>query len=319
MVHSLESFWDAVVVFSHGITEVSLTALAIALAFYFTNLLLRATAWRNILCAAAPGVRVRWRSVAGAYLSGVGVNAIVPARGGDLMKVYLVHRTMPETAYTTIVSSLLAETAFDAVVGTILIGIALATGLLPLGTDIVSRVNAFEWSLFAEHGRAFLLFLAVVLIAVGVFLGWIEHHVTMFWDRVRHGLAILMEPRRYLREVVSFQAVGWCCRAGAMYFFLQAFHIPAGVWDGVMALSANSVATLMPITPGGVGPQQALLVYMFDGVASRTAVLSFSVGMQVAITVTTGVAGAVCVAIMLRRLPWSKVPKHDASPRPVEQ
>jgi uncharacterized protein (TIRG00374 family) len=319
MVNSLESFWDAAMAFGHGITEVSLGALAIALALHFTNLMLRATAWRNILRAAVPGVPIRWRNVTGAYLAGVGVNAVVPARGGDVMKVYLVHRAMPETAYTTIVTSLLAETAFDAVVGTVLITIALASGMLPLGTDLLSSLNAFEWSLFAEHARGFLLFLAAVLIAIGVFLGWIEHHVTKFWDRVRHGLAILTQPRRYLREVVSFQATGWICRAASLYFFLQAFHIPASAWDSVLALSANSVATLMPFTPGGVGPQQALLVYMFDGVASRSAVLSFSVGMQVAITVTTGLVGFACIAVMLRRLPWNtRVPTPDPGAHPVE-
>ncbi len=53
---------------------------------------------------------MRWRNITGAYLAGVGVNAVLPARGGDVMKVYLVHRAMPETAYTTIVTSLLAET-----------------------------------------------------------------------------------------------------------------------------------------------------------------------------------------------------------------
>ena len=87
----------------------------------------------------------------------------------------------------------------------------------------------------------------------------------------------------------------------------------------MLALSANSVATLMPFTPGGVGPQQALLVYMFDGVASRSAVLSFSVGMQVAITVTTGLVGFACIAVMLRRLPWNtRVPTPDPGAHPVE-
>jgi hypothetical protein len=43
---------------------------------------------------------------------------------------------------------------------------------------------------------------------------------------------------------------------------------------------------------------------MFSGVASRSAVLSFSVGMQAATTVTTATLGGICIAVMLRRLPW---------------
>ena len=70
---------------------------------HLANLLLRATAWRNILIAARPSERFRWRTVTGAYLAGVGVNAIVPARGGDVVKIYLVHRSVPKTPYATIV------------------------------------------------------------------------------------------------------------------------------------------------------------------------------------------------------------------------
>jgi uncharacterized protein (TIRG00374 family) len=316
-VHSLQAFWDAVTAFANGIASVGVGALALALAFHSANLLLRATAWRNILAAAAPGVRVRWRSIAGAYFAGIGLNSVVPARGGDVMKVYLAHRSLPGTATTTIASSLLAETAFDAVIGSVLIVAALSAGVLPLGTDILSRLDAFEWSLFAEHARAFLLVLAVVLIGTGIFLGWIEHHVTRFWERVRYGLAIMRDPRRYLREVVAYQAAGWACRGVAMYFFLQAFRIPAGLWDAALALSASSVATLMPVTPGGIGPQQALFVYMFDGVASRSAVLSFSVGMQLTVTLANALVGGVCIAVMLRRLPWKTGAPPGAQPAPT--
>ena len=45
--------------------------------------------------AAHPQHRIPRRTVTGAYLSGVGINAVVPARGGDVMKIYLVHRNVP--------------------------------------------------------------------------------------------------------------------------------------------------------------------------------------------------------------------------------
>lgn len=303
-MHSLQSFWNAAGAFGDHIADVGFGALAIGLAFHMANLLLRSFAWRNILVAAFPGIRVPRRSVTGAYLAGVGVNAVLPARGGDVMKVYLVHRSMPGAAYTTIVSSLLAETLFDAVLGPILLLWAASRGAIPYGTNLSSGLNAFEWTLFADHAEAFVLGLAVALILAGVFLGWIEHHVTRFWDGVRHGLVILTMPRRYLRQVVSLQALGWICRLLAMVFYLKAFHIPASLDNATMALVAGSLATLLPFTPGGVGPQQAFLVYMFNGVASRSAVLSFSVGTQVAVTLTNAIVGGACIAAMLRKVPW---------------
>jgi uncharacterized membrane protein YbhN (UPF0104 family) len=318
-VRSLNSFWDACTAFVDQFSRVGVEALGLALLFYVCNLLLRATAWRNILRAARPQERFRWRTVTGAYLSGVGVNALVPARGGDLVKLYLVHRTVPGTPYPTLASSLLAETLFDMFVGPLLLLWALSRGLIPgIPTLSSGRLGAFEWSFFAGHGRLLGFVIAGLLIALAVAVTTIERRLSSFWDRVREGLAILRTPRRYLRRVVAYQALGWACRVAAMFEFLSAFHIPAGVDDAALALSAGSIATLMPLTPGGIGPQQALLVYMFGNVASRSAVLSFSVGMQFAITAVTTVLGGLSLALMLRRLPWKaripRGPAHDAAP-----
>ena len=164
----------------------------LALLFYVANLLLRATAWRNILIAARPTERFRWRTVTGAYLAGVGVNAIVPARGGDLIKIYLVHRSVPKTPYATIVSTLLAETLFDMVIGPLLLLWAFSRGLIPGAPALSSgKLGAFEWSFFAGHGRLLAFVIAGLLIALAVAVTRIERRVSSFWDRVKDGLAIL--------------------------------------------------------------------------------------------------------------------------------
>lgn len=303
-MNSIHSFENAVTAFAHHLTSVKLGALLLALAFQLANLLLRSVAWRNILQAAHPQEQFRRRTVTGAYLAGVGVNAVLPARSGDVMKIYLVHRNAPQAPYPTIVSTLLAETVFDLFVGSALLTWAFSRGLIPGTGQLTGRFGAFEWSFFAGHGRLLAIVLGVALIVVAFAMTWIERHVYRFWERVKDGLAILRTPGRYLRQVVTFQAAGWICRILAMFYFLHAFHIPADLTDAALALTAGSIATLMPLTPGGVGPQQALLVFMFSGIAARSAVLSFSVGMQAAITVMTAGIGAVCIALMLRQVPW---------------
>jgi uncharacterized protein (TIRG00374 family) len=307
-VDSLQSFWHATVAFWHGLTGVAFDALAIALLLHLGNLLLRTRAWRNILQAAHPRTYVRWRPIAGAYLAGVGANSIVPARVGDVMKVYLANRSIEGSSYPTVVSSLLAETAFDAVVGVVILAWAYSTGTVP-HLPALRHLAAFEWSFFANHVRILLALLALALIAIGVFFGRIERHVTAFYARVRAGLAILGQPRRYLRSVVSYQAAGWVLRVGSMYWFLEAFHIHASVRNALLALIAGSVSTALPLTPGGAGTQQALLVYMFRNVAAPSAVLSFSVGMQFAITAFNAIVGGIVIAVIFRRLPWkARVP-----------
>jgi uncharacterized membrane protein YbhN (UPF0104 family) len=232
------------------------------------------------------------------------------------MKLFLVHRSVPESPYPTIASSLIAETLFDVFVGSALLLMAFSRGLIPGTPQLKGHLGAFEWSFFAGHGRLLAFVLAGLLIALAFAMTWIEGHVNRFWERVKDGLAILRTPERYLRGVVSLQALGWACRVVGMYFFLKAFHVPAGLPDAALALSAGSIATLMPLTPGGAGPQQALLLYMFSGKASRSAVLSFSVGMQFAVTITTATLGAICITLMLRRLPWKARMSHQSPPGP---
>ena len=307
---SLHAFWHATIVFSQRLADVGFGALAIALGFSLLNLIMRSTAWRNILQAGYPQGRVRWRSIVAAYLAGVGMNSILPARGGDVMKVYLAHRAMPGATYTTITSSLLAETLLDCVIGPALLITAYLTGRIPK-LPALGHLATWEWSFFIDHGRVFGTILAVALIALGIFFTYVERRVTKVWERIKDGFAILRTPRLYLRRVASFQLLGWACRAAAMYWFLKAFHIPASFADATLALTAGSASTLLPFTPGGIGPQQALLGYMFRNAAPAAAVLSFSVGMQFAITLTYVIVGGLAISLTLRRLPWrARVPQN---------
>jgi uncharacterized protein (TIRG00374 family) len=312
-VSSLESFWDATVAFWNDLARVHWGILLIAIAFYMGNVVLRATAWRTILQAAYPEGRVRWRSILAAYLAGVGTNAIVPARGGDVMKVFLAHRAMPGAAYTTITSSLLAETLADIVIGPLILLSAYLSGRIP-HLPALGHLAAFEWSFFASHAQWFALLLAAILILAGVFFTYLEHHVVSFWSRVSLGLAILRTPRRYVRRVLPLQLTGWVMRALAMYFFLEAFRIPASLVDATLALSAQSASTMLPFTPGGLGTQQALLGYMFRNAAPASTVLAFSVGMQFAVTLTSAVAGGAAIWLTLKRLPWRAHRQVAATP-----
>ena len=165
----------------------------------------------------------------------------------------------------------------------------------------------------------FALVLAAILILTGVFFTYLEHHVVSFWSRVSLGLAILRTPRRYFRNVVSLQLLGWCCRAGAMFLFLEAFRIPASTARRhARASAAQSASTLLPLTPGGLGTQQALLGYMFRGAAPASTVFSFSVGMQFSITLVNVIIGGLALSLMLRRMPWNaRVPKQPDQRAPA--
>ena len=60
-----------------------------------------------------PTGKCRWRQMFGAYVAGTGVNAIIPARGGDVVRLYLAKHRIEGSTYTTLVSTSLLQTLFD--------------------------------------------------------------------------------------------------------------------------------------------------------------------------------------------------------------
>jgi uncharacterized membrane protein YbhN (UPF0104 family) len=64
------------------------------------------------------------------------------------------------------------------------------------------------------------------------------------------------------------------------------------------------LASLLPITPSGIGTEQAFLLYLLRDQASRTALLSFSVGMRITLIVVNLVLGFAALFITLRTVHW---------------
>jgi uncharacterized membrane protein YbhN (UPF0104 family) len=317
----VHAFFHAVSTFFGHLAAVSWTALAIAVACHCLRLLSRVPAWRNILRASYPGVAMPWRAIYGSYIAGVGINSIIPARAGDLLKLYLVKHRVPETNYPTLGATLLVETLFDMLVaGGILIW-ALVIGVLPSLQVTKIDLTQVDWSWPLRHPLAATLIGIVWFVTLVILIVWATRRARAFKERVRQGFAILRSKVTFLRQVVTWQALSWLFRGVSVFFFLRAFHVDATVYNVMLVLAVQSISTLLPITPGGAGTQQGFLVYVFsraEPLLSRTAVLSFSVGMFVTVTVVQLVLGFAAILAMLGTLRWRQLVRPDGgagSPR----
>jgi uncharacterized protein (TIRG00374 family) len=294
-------FFHAVRVFGEQLAGVGWLALTIALGLQLAKLFVRSIAWRNILRASYPSTPIPRRPVLGAYLAGVGVNSIVPGRAGDLVKIYLVHRRVQGTTYTTLASTLVTETLLDLVLALAIFLWALTQGVLP-SLDVLPSLHSFDWTWLLARTKASAAVFALLTTAVIVFIWWASQHVENFKQRVGRGFWILRDRRRYAREVASWQLLSWVFRIGSLYFFLDAFHVHASIHNALLAQVVDSLSTLLPFSPGGVGTKQGLLVYVLDGQASSSRLLAFSVGQYVAVTLFNVIVGAIAVYAMLRTL-----------------
>jgi uncharacterized membrane protein YbhN (UPF0104 family) len=302
LASSFNHFFNSSAEFFRHLSEVDWEPFALALLCLAAMQLARVWAWRNVLRAAYPGKRIAFGPLAAAYLAGAGINAVVPAHAGDVTKVFLVKRQIPNSSYPAVTSSFLVQTIFDTTVGVLVLLYAISQGLLP-PLPRIPDLPAFEISFWADHPKTLgIVLLGLLLLAiVGIYL--LAHRVRRFWARVRQGVVILTQPRRYLREVAAWQGVGWLFRFAAFWFFLEAFGIGGSVSNVMLVMSVQAIANVIPFTPGGAGAQQALLVATLHG-PPRTAVLSFSVGTQIAMAAWSLVLGFASILLVFRTSDW---------------
>jgi uncharacterized membrane protein YbhN (UPF0104 family) len=286
---------------------------ALAALAHVAKILARTRAWRNILAAALPDSEVPWRTVLAAYVAGIGVNALIPARSGDVLKLFLVKRGIPAAPYPTLVATLVVETLFDFAVATALFLWALTLGVLP-GVDILGFLPQVDWLWLFQHPRASLA-VAVAALVVGFGAGlWASRRISAFRARVASGFAILRSPRAYAQGVLPWQLLDWGLRLTTIYFMLRAFGLPATFHNALLVQTAQCLATVLPLTPAGIGTEQALLAYVFAGIAPAADVLSFSVGMKLTIISVNVAAGTLALLLTLGTLRWRRKLAAAATP-----
>ena len=306
----------AIRVFFEQLAGVEFGALGLAILAHLVKTVCTSRAWRNAIGAAYPKQPVAWRSIYAAYLSGVGVNAIVPARAGDAIRLYLAHRAVPGATYTTLAATLLALSFFDMAMAGLLFAYALTLGVLP-GAGTLGGLPGFDFGFFAANAEFSFVLLVVLTIFGLIGFFWLRLHVAEFKQRLRQGLAVMSDRTRYLREVALWQAGDWTLRFVAIWFFLDAFGIEQTIRNVLLVQVTQSLATLVPISPGGIGTEQAFIVYVFAGSGvGRATLLAFSVGMKLTLIVTNIVIGFAALFLTLGHTDWRSIAGKRAAPEP---
>ena len=310
VVHAARVFFDQ-------LAAVEWKWLAIALGLHVLKLVVRSHAWRNILAAAYPKTAVRDRYVLGAYTAGVGVNAVLPARLGDVLKLFLIKRRIEGAHYAVLASSLFAETLVDLVIASALLIWAVVAGVLP-GLSVLPDLPEVDWSWPIRHPRWTLVIAGVIVVLLVLAGIWANRKIDELRRKLAQGIAILSDRPRYFRQVVSWQVLSWGLRLGTVFFCLRAFHVDATLHDTLLVQVADSLSTVLPFSPGGVGTKQGLIVYMLQGKASATQLLSFSVGMHIAITAVNVVLAVIAIALMQRTLHFRRTFREAATDRAAD-
>ena len=295
----MSAFFDAVGDFFGSLASIQWLALLIGLVAFVVYLTLRARAYFNVLRAAYPEERFEFRRIWGAYMAAYGFNNVVPARGGDVIKLFLVKTSIPRSSYPAVGSSFFVEAIFDLCMAIPILAFAFTQGAFPKPPDF-SKLPVFDLAFFASNPRFTLFVLTALAIASLIAVAVLSARVRAFWARVRQGVVILHDRRRYFREVFLVQLGAWCLRFTAFWFLLEAFNVGGSVRNVLLVLGVNAVAALVPFTPGGAGVQQALLVKVFAGSVAGATVAAYSVGQQIAIGAASFAVGFGALVFIFR-------------------
>ena len=185
--------------------------------------------------------------------------------------------------------------------------------------DVLDAIGVFfeqlasvDFGWFLDHG-AFSLVLLASLLIVGIVGGfWLRLRIDDFKLRVRQGFTVLGDRTRYGRTVAVWQAGDWLLRLTSIWFFLGAFGIEQTVQNVLLVQVTQSLATLVPVSPGGIGTEQAFIVYVFRGQGiARSTLLAFSVGMKLTLTLVNVVVGFTALFLTLGHVRWRDIAGGD--------
>jgi hypothetical protein len=303
--------------------HVGLPWLAAGVALHLLAQVVRIRGWWQILGAAySSGRSLRVRHVAAAYFAGAGLNGVLPARAGDLVKLAFLKRRIRGSRYATLAATSVPETAFETVCGAALVGWMLARGFMPIPV-VAGEVPAPDVSWYLTHPIRAWLSTAIVLWAALMIAAGMRRRSRALADQLRRGLAIFSSPRRYVLHVVTWQTLGRVIRLGSLACFLAAFALPATPRTALLVMAAQGGGRIIPIAPVSAGLRIALLSYGLVEVSGQpidpAAVTAFTFGVSATLFSIMLAISLVLVGRELQtRSPWTALRRARARMRAAE-
>ena len=255
-----------------------------AIGLNLLSVLVRALAWRTVIVQAFDPPYPRFMLVFSAFSVGLFANAILPGRIGELARVAVLNRRMPQQrAWARLLGTVFAHRVFDLIAVMVLIVYVLLTAHIP------------DW---AVTSLIVVVVVGVVLFTVAV-MGARSDHFAGYEEGLgagrkvvrlaRYGLSVMRRPGAAALALL-FQFLGWTCQLFAVWTSMRAFGIHEPLPAAGLVLVLMNVATIFPLWPGNVGLVQAavaLPLFTYYGVAKARGI-AFGFGLQ-AIEASVGI------------------------------
>lgn len=240
--------------------QVKWTWVLAAIGLNLLSVIVRALAWTTVIRSAMLPPHPRAPLVFSAFSVGLFANAVLPGRIGELARVAVLTRKLPERkgAWATLVGTVFAHRVFDVVPVVLLVLYVVASANIP---------TSARATLLAAMGIGVALFVFAFVSARR------PHEVVSTEGRgrvvrllamARQGLGVMRSPVGAGVAIV-FQILGWVCQLFAVWTAMRAFDIHSPLPAAGVVLLLMNVVTIFPFWPGNVGLVQFAIASALAG------------------------------------------------------
>ena len=219
--------------------------------------LLRINRWAVLLRGG--GAPVVARDCRAPFLASIALNNLLPFRAGDVVRAVIFPSSMG-VARVTSTASLMLERLIDLL--TLLALLALSFLMVD-----VAALPAWMKETASVLSLASVATLAAIVFFGGPLAGWLirvqARHGTSNRGLISTMLSLIarlfrdvfaMSRPSVLLGVVGLSILVWCAEAGLFYFVLHGCSLNVTMPAAVLAMALSTLATLVPSSPGYVGP-----------------------------------------------------------------
>lgn len=252
--------------------------------------------WNRLLMACGAGVSVR--ACAAPFLASIALNNVLPLRLGDVVRALVFPAALGVTR-TAATATLVLERLVDLL--TLLICLALAASFFPKGAlpaAVVDTVVTLA-ALGSITLLSLILFTSAIVNALRWFAAILETKVPakllkaiLAAADLGAALGAISRPRTVLAAlVISFLA--WAGELGLYLSLIQGAGVPLSLPGGLLLMSMATIATLVPSSPGYVGPYHLAAftaAHLMGG--SSTQAMTLAVLCHLGVWLPTTIAGA---------------------------
>ena len=247
-----------------------------ALAIYFVGVYLRAERWHYLL---RPLQKIPTRRLFPVVVIGYMANDILPVRMGEVVRSYVLEQR-EGTTKTGALATIVVERIMDGL--TMILFLAVASFFHPINKEIegVERLGSL---IFIGLIIAFLamassrpLMKKLETFGLNLLPASIRPKLAGVADSFIDGLQVLRQWRDLL-AVFVLSIVAWGCEAAMYWFIALSFPQLNLGWEAIlMTVAAANLFTLIPSSPGGVGPFEFGAKSVLVGVFNTSANLASS-------------------------------------------